>query len=81
MHRLLKPNALAFIVIGDSVIKKELIKINEVIAGFVGEIGFEVCNIISTNLSEHSKMFNPTFTQKNKQEHLIILKKQGYEAI
>ena len=81
MHRLLKPNALAFIVIGDSVIKKELIKINEVIAGFVGEIGFEVCNIISTNLSEHSRMFNPTFTQKNKQEHLIILKKQGYEAI
>ena len=75
MYRLLKPNSLAFIVIGDSVIKKQLIKIDEVIKGFVGEIGFEVCNVISTNLSEHSRMFNPSFTQKNKQEHLIILKK------
>ena len=75
MYRLLKPNSLAFIVIGDSVIKKQLIKIDEVIKGFVGEIGFEVCNVISTSLSEHSRMFNPSFTQKNKQEHLIILKK------
>lgn len=75
MYRLLKPNCLAFIVIGDSVIKKQLIKIDKVIKGFVGEIGFEVCNVISTNLSEHSRMFNPSFTQKNKQEHLIILKK------
>lgn len=75
MYRLLKPDSLAFIVIGDSVIKKQLIKIDKVIKGFVGDIGFEVCNIISTNLSEHSRMFNPSFTQKNKQEHLIILKK------
>ncbi len=75
MYRLLKPDSLAFIVIGDSVIKKQLIKIDEVIKGFVGEIGFEVCNIISTDLSEHSRMFNPSFTQKNKREHLIILKK------
>ena len=75
MYRLLKHDSLAFIVIGDSVIKKQLIKIDEVIKSFVGEIGFEVCNIISTNLSDHSRMFNPSFTQKNKQEHLIILKK------
>ena len=75
MYRLLKPNSLAFIVIGDSVIKKELIKIDEVIKSFVPDIGFSVCNVISTSLSQHSKMFNPSFTQKNKQEHLIILKK------
>lgn len=75
MYRLLKKDSLAFIVIGDSVIKKQLIKIDEVICGFMPEIGFDVCNIISSDLSEHSRMFNPTFTQKNKKEHLIILKK------
>lgn len=75
MYRLLKKDGLAFIVIGDSVINKQLIKINEVICNFMPEIGFKVCNVISTNLSEHSRMFNPSFTQKNKQEHLIILQK------
>jgi len=75
MHRLLKKNGLAFIVIGDSVIKKELICIDKVISSFVPNIGFKICNIISSNLSEHSRIFNPTFAQKNKKEHLIILKK------
>ena len=75
MYRLLKDNGFAFVVIGDSVIKKQLINIDEVICNFMPEIGFEVCNVISSNLSEHSRMFNPTFTQKNKKEHLIILKK------
>lgn len=75
MYRLIKKNGLAFIVIGDSVIKKQLIKINEVICDFMPEVGFEVCNVISSSLSEHSRMFNPTFTQKGKKEHLIVLKK------
>jgi len=75
MYRLIKKEGLAFIVIGDSVIKKQLIKIDEVICNFMPEIGFEVCNVIFSSLSEHSRMFNPTFTQKNKKEHLIILKK------
>ena len=75
MFRLIKKDGLAFIVIGDSVIKKELIKIDKVISEFMPEIGFEICNIISSDLSEHSRIFNPTFAQKNKKEHLIILKK------
>jgi site-specific DNA-methyltransferase (cytosine-N4-specific) len=75
MYRLIKKDGLAFIVIGDSVIKKELIKIDDVITDFMPEIGFEICNIISSDLSEHSRIFNPTFAQKNKKEHLIILKK------
>jgi len=75
MYRLIKKDGLAFIVIGDSVIKKELIKIDMVIADFMPEIGFEICNIISSDLSEHSRIFNPTFAQKNKKEHLVILKK------
>jgi site-specific DNA-methyltransferase (cytosine-N4-specific) len=75
MYRLIKKDGLAFVVIGDSVIKKEHIKIDLVIADFMPDIGFKVCNIISSDLSEHSRIFNPTFAQKNKKEHLIILKK------
>ncbi len=75
MYRLIKKDGLAFVVIGDSVIKKELIKIDKVITDFMPEIGFDICNIISSDLSEHSRIFNPTFAQKNKKEHLIILKK------
>ena len=73
MHRVLKPNKLAFIVIGDSVIKKELIKIESEISNFAPKIGFEIIEILSSDLSNHSKLFNPTFTQKGKKEHLIIL--------
>lgn len=75
MHRVLKPNNLAFIVIGDSVIKKELIKIEKEISEFSPKIGFNIVDIISSDLSSHSRIFNPTFAQKGKKEHLIVLKK------
>lgn len=75
MYRLLKPNALAFIVIGDSVIKKELIKIDKVISNFAPNLGFQISNIISSDLAKHSRIFNPSFAKKDKKEHLIILKK------
>lgn len=75
MHRVLKTGQLAFIVIGDSVIKKGLIKIDKVISDFVPAVGFRVNDIISSNLENHSKLFNPSYAQKGKKEHLIILKK------
>jgi site-specific DNA-methyltransferase (cytosine-N4-specific) len=75
MYRLLKKSGLAFIVIGDSVINKELIKMNNVVSLLADEIGFTVCNIASSDLSKHSKMFNPAFAQKNKKEHLVVMKK------
>lgn len=75
MYRLLKGGGMAFVVIGDSVIQKQLIKMDEVITAFMPDVGFEICNIITSDLSEHSRIFNPTFAQKNKKEHLIILKK------
>ena len=77
MHRVLKPDHFAFIVIGDSVIKKELIRIDETIKSFITEIGFELVQIISSDLSSHSRIFNPTFAQKGKKEHLIMLKKNA----
>lgn len=75
MHRVLKKTHFAFIVIGDSVIKKELIKIEKEISDFAPTIGFQVNEIISSDLSGHSKIFNPSYAQKGKKEHLITLQK------
>ncbi|MBI5216709.1 MAG: hypothetical protein HY960_13235 [Ignavibacteriae bacterium] len=75
MQRVLKPKHFAFIVIGDSVIKKELIKIEKEISDFAPSIGFKVNEILSSDLSSHSKIFNPSYAQKGKKEHLIILEK------
>lgn len=75
MHRVLKRNHYAFIVIGDSVIQKELIKIEKEISVFAPVIGFDVKEIHSSDLSSHSKLFNPSYAQKGKKEHLIILEK------
>jgi site-specific DNA-methyltransferase (cytosine-N4-specific) len=75
MQRVLKPNHLAFLVIGDSVIKKELIKIEKEISGFAPKIGFRVNEILSSDLASHSRIFNPAYASKGKKEHLIILEK------
>ena len=76
MNRVLKPGGLAFIVIGDSIINKELIKIDGVISDFAPSVGFSVDEIISEDLAKHSRIFNPAFAKKGKQEHLIKLRKQ-----
>lgn len=75
MQRVLRPRHFAFIVIGDSVIKKELIKIEKEISDFAPETGFKVNEILSSDLSKHSRIFNPAYAQKGKKEHLIILEK------
>ena len=75
MSIVLKNGSLAFVVIGDSFIKKELIKIDEEIKNFIKLTGFEVDNIVSSDLAGHSRIFNPTFAKKGKKEHLITLKK------
>lgn len=71
----LKANGLAFVVIGDSVIQKRLLKMDEVIAGFASQVGFKICDVLSSDLAKHSKIFNPAFTQRGKKEHLILLEK------
>jgi hypothetical protein len=34
-----------------------------------------VNEILSSDLSKHSRIFNPSYAQKGKKEHLIILEK------
>ncbi len=75
MHRVLKMNHLAFVIIGDSVIKKELVKIEKEISIFAPIIGFRVNDILTSDLAGHSKIFNPTYAQKGKKEHIIIMEK------
>lgn len=77
MARLLKAKRLAFIVIGDSVIQKQPLRMDEVISDFAPRVGFKVCEVLSSDLASHSKIFNPAFTQRGKKEHLILLRKSN----
>lgn len=77
MARVLRPRGLAFIVIGDSVIQKRLIQMADVVAEIAKVTGFEVCDVVSSDLERHSRMFNPSFTQRGKREHLIMLEKKN----
>lgn len=76
MNRVLTKDGIAFIVIGDSVINKVLIKIDEVISEFSESVGFVVEKTTSSDLSHKSGVFNPSFAKKGKKEHLIQLRKQ-----
>lgn len=76
ISRVLKKGKYAFIVIGDSVIRKQLLKIDEVIADIAPRFSLNVVDILSSDLAKHSKLFNPAFTQRGKKEHLIQLRKE-----
>jgi DNA modification methylase len=75
MTRVLKGGSLAFVVIGDSVINKVIIRMDEEIRKLSSSLGLTVRHILSSELANHSKVFNPSFAQKGKKEHLIILQK------
>lgn len=77
MQRVLKSDRYAFIVIGDSVINKELIEIDKVIKIHIQELGLELINIESTPMSKNSRKFNKKFgTTEIKMEHLIQVYKK-----
>ena len=75
MQRVLKKDGLAFIIIGDSVINKQLIHIDHVISDFSHSVGLKICEIVSSDLASHSRIFNPMFAQQGKKEHHIVLQK------
>ena len=76
MYRVMKKDRLCFIIIGDSIINKEHIKINDVIREIATKIGFEYLNEESVPLSKNSRKFNKKFgTDQTKLEHLISLYK------
>jgi len=74
MSRILKPNKLAVIIIGDSVIRGKLICAGKLIEEIAPLNNFEVIREISYNLKLNSKMFNPKFTNGDKLEHIMVLR-------
>jgi DNA modification methylase len=72
--RVLKPEKPFVIVIGDSIIRKKLLKADEIIGELAEKTGFTVLDEVQYNLSYASKTFNPAFRNKSKQEHIILLK-------
>lgn len=76
MKRIIKKNRYIFIIIGDSVINKNLIKMNKMIGELSKDIKLKYIDVASCPLARHSKIFNPKFSSRlKKEEHLILLKK------
>ena len=76
MKRITKPGGKIFIVIGDSVINKKIIKMDKMIKMLAKTVGLKFISSVSTLLSKHSKMFNPRFASLfKKEEHLMLLQK------
>ena len=74
--RMLKPEKPFVIIVGDSVIRKELLKADEMISELAEKTGFKVEDEVQYNLGYASKTFNPAFRNKTKQEHIILLKNE-----
>jgi DNA modification methylase len=72
--RVLKPDRPFVIVVGDSIIRKELLKGNIIIREIAKKTGFKIVSRVSYSLNYASKSFNPAFRSKVKQEHIILLK-------
>jgi site-specific DNA-methyltransferase (cytosine-N4-specific) len=74
--RILKPGKHFVIVVGDSIIRKEFLKGDEIIAQIAARNGFKIEDEIEYNLGYASKLFNPAFRNKAKQEHVILMKNE-----
>lgn len=72
-HQTLKPEKPFVIVIGDSVIRKEFLRGDEIVDGLAERTGFDLLDEVTYDLSYASKTFNPAFRNKAKQEHIILL--------
>jgi site-specific DNA-methyltransferase (cytosine-N4-specific) len=76
LQRVLKKGKYAVIVIGDSIIRGKLIRADELMKDVAKKTRFRSIRTISYKLSENSKMFNPTFANKDKLEHIMFFKNE-----
>jgi len=74
--RILKPRRPFVIVVGDSIIRKELLRGDEVVSELAKRTGFGLVEKAEYNLSYASKTFNPAFRNRAKLEHIILLRNQ-----
>lgn len=76
MKRISKTGGKIFIIIGDSVINKKIIKMDKMIKILAENVGLKYIDGVSALLAKHSRMFNPSFASLfKKEEHLILLEK------
>lgn len=76
LKRQLRPNRHACFVIGDSILKGETIKNDELLIEVAGEVGFQVEANINRQLQASKKYFNPKIG-KIRDEHIVILRNSG----
>lgn len=72
-HKALNSEKPFVIVIGDSIIRKEFLKADEIVEDLAEKTGFKVLDEVCYDLGYASKAFNPAFRNKAKQEHIILL--------
>lgn len=72
--RVSKPDSRFVMIIGDGIVKGEVINMAEIVSDLCGDCGYSVESSDSVNLSEITKSFNKKFTNAPKKEHTIVLK-------
>lgn len=76
-HRVLKADHFFVLVIGDAIIRKNFFDAATLTQELANRTGFEYVEKLSYSLNLISRTFNPSFRNKTKNEHIILLKKSG----
>lgn len=75
LFRVLKPNRHCAIVIGDSIVNKELIKMDREYIKMFEEIGFKTSDVFSFNQRKYTTAFTKNLKTPFKESHIIIFEK------
>jgi site-specific DNA-methyltransferase (cytosine-N4-specific) len=73
LRRVLKPDGYIALIIGDSVIRNEFLRGDELIADLSDSVGLRTVDHVDYDLGLASKTFNRAFRNKSKREHIILL--------
>lgn len=76
INRAIKKGGIVVMVIGDSVIAGKKIDAGVLVSELAKKEGFKIKSISSYSQAKNSKSFNPMFSAKNKQEHVVCMVKK-----
>ena len=74
--RVVRPGGHAILVIGDSVIRDVLHKADDIVRNIAEPLGFKWVDCVTYDLGLASKMFSRAFRRTDKEEHIILLRRQ-----
>lgn len=75
VYRVLKPNGYCCVVVGDSIVKSNLIKMDEEYKKIFNEIGYQFKECFSYNQRKYTNTFTRNFKTQYKNSHIIFFKK------